>query len=558
MTDKPITLPPTYRVPPKLTYSGLTIIMSHPSRFDKYDLLSANGGYFFTKECLYPVVNRMQCDVRLTSNKEPLIEGTKCVLLLGEQAAREWLGNTENSLNEMRGSVYLINGIPHIASYLPQDATDVTAQHESKFNSYLAENNVTDEFGDEGDEENEQDEKRRHGFTKRKNYRFWLQADTKKALFILRHGIPPRPFEPIYHIYPSASTVLLQLDNCTNQNLFIDIETDPARHILCFSFAVDYGPTYCIPCILHDYQWAYAELPQIFRALALAFQRNTTVAHNGAGFDFFVFATMYRIPVGDKLYDTMLAHHRCFPEVEKSLGHVTSYWTHEPFHKDESNFAYNTPAVCRQLWNYNAKDVYTMQLVHKAINEYAARRPGLTESIQQANDSIKPYLTTSVQGIKMDYDKRDEVMQENDGLMEQYLRLIDLLIGRDFVKALRGKGKSGMPGSNLQCCRYFHDTLGYPIVNYGKQRKDGTKGPSLGKKNMLKLRLKHDNPVIDIVLAYRETSKESGSLKFTPYKVYATNTIEETKELQQVQCVPSDEMLSDDSAFSSVVSDAHQ
>ena len=56
--------------------------------------------------------------------------------------------------------------------------------------------------------------------------------------------------------------------------------------------------------------------------------------------------------------------------------------------------------------------------------------------------------------------------------------------------------------------------LGYPVVFKSKK----TQLPSLGKKAMYKLRLKHDNPVIDFVLAYREVAKESGSLKFNPWK----------------------------------------
>ena len=75
-----------------------------------------------------------------------------------------------------------------------------------------------------------------------------------------------------------------------------------------------------------------------------------------------------------------------------------------------------------------------------------------------------------------------------------------------------------MPGSNLQCVRYFHEMLGYPVVAKGKETKDGTKNPSLGKKAMYKLRLKHDNPVIDICLAYRELQRESGSLNFLPWE----------------------------------------
>jgi hypothetical protein len=60
--------------------------------------------------------------------------------------------------------------------------------------------------------------------------------------------------------------------------------------------------------------------------------------------------------------------------------------------------------------------------------------------------------------------------------------------------------------------------LGYPVVSLGKMTKKGTRNASLAKQNMFKLKLKYNNPVIDFVIAYRELAKESGSLKFTPWK----------------------------------------
>ena len=109
-------------------------------------------------------------------------------------------------------------------------------------------------------------------------------------------------------------------------------------------------------------------------------------------------------------------------------------------------------------------------------------------------------------------------IKENDRLMMHYASWLPYLIGENNLKLIAGKSKNYMPGSNPQCVRYFHDLLGYPIIALGKARDDGTRMPSLGKKAMFRLRLKHENPVIDICLAYRELSRESGSLGFIPWK----------------------------------------
>jgi hypothetical protein len=57
--------------------------------------------------------------------------------------------------------------------------------------------------------------------------------------------------------------------------------------------------------------------------------------------------------------------------------------------------------------------------------------------------------------------------------------------------------------------------LGYPTV---VPRSEKTGMPSLGKKAMYKLALKHNNPVITFVMLYRQVQKEYGSMSFVPWK----------------------------------------
>jgi hypothetical protein len=388
--------------------------------------------------------------------------------------------------------------------------------YESKHNP-LSDHYEDAEYSEEDEDEESEDDKRRHGRTKRRNFGFWLTKDVAKCKRILLYGLPEVK-EPEYIIYPRQEQAIELLTARKNEFLYFDCETDCEFNITVFAFSFDSKTIMVVPCLLPDYSWAYDGLPFIFKALAIAIRDNTLVAHNGADFDFRVLADKYRIPIGKKVYDTLLAQHRCFPEQEKSLGHCTSLWTWEPFHKDEGDVPYNCLTNAQKIWQYCGKDVFTMALIREAIDAYASKMPGVADSIKQANESIKSYLTCSLQGIRYNKTALESIMKENDRMMNQYLRFLDILIGPETLKCIRGKGKSSMPGSNVQCCRYFHDLLGYPVVGKGNERKDGTKGASLGKKNLFKLRLKQENPTIDICLAYRETGKETGTLKFTPYK----------------------------------------
>ena len=496
-------------------YSGLTVIMSNPSRFDKVRLLTANGGVAFN-DCLQPELNTMMCDVRVMEDKSPFLEGTKAVLLLGEAAMKEWAEETRgNTLNEMRGSLLTVCGLPAIASYFPQDAVDYK-NYEAQLNEDSKEYNSDDEVSEGDDEEGDGDAKT-FSATKRSNYFFWLGKDVQKVKRLLG-GFRPTPEQVSYHTYPSADEVITALTTNKNGYFYFDMETDyEEQNLLCFSFSFDGRNIYNVPVLNTDYRPSYSSYHRIMRALAVAIRDNTIVAHNGAGFDFFVLAFKYHIPV-HRCYDTMLAQHRCFPSVEKSLGHCTSLWTWEKFHKDTDSKAYFTREHMTQKMKYCGKDVYTMVLIHRAIEEYSKTIPGLVASIKCVNDSIPAYLLMSLQGIAYEQAALKEITDENDRLMMQYIRMINLLIGENGlqeVKALsKGKTKS-FPGSNKQCCNYFHIILGYDVIFRSPQ----TGQPSLGKKIMYRLAMKYpDNAVIPLVLLFRKVQKETSALKFIPWK----------------------------------------
>jgi DNA polymerase I-like protein with 3'-5' exonuclease and polymerase domains len=253
----------------------------------------------------------------------------------------------------------------------------------------------------------------------------------------------------------------------------------------------------------------------------------------------------------------MLAMHRCFPDVEKSLGHCVSYWTFEKFHKSEDSDGYFTRDQMIDRLRYCAKDVRTMFLVHKAISKFAKTIPGLEHSIETAMNSIKPYLVTSLQGIRYKSDDVLTTMKENDALMEQYMRCIRLLIGDVGMQEIASLCKktvnklSGFPGSNKQCCIYFHTILGYPVVARSKK----TQEPSLAKQAMYKLALKHENPVIQFTLAFRKIQKEYGTLAFVPWKddngkiiIQPINTVEAAQQVQRPSGTSSHIVANDDAS----------
>lgn len=410
----------------------------------------------------------------------------------------------------MRGSCLLYNGIPCIPSYLPQDAAD-SKNYEKEHNK-----EATDFSTDSRDEDDSDSNVKGMSGTKRGNFAFWLYADTNKAKRILSKGIPTRT-TPLYVNNPDSKTLVDTLRGTKNSFFYFDIETDyENQNLLCFSFSFDGRTIYNVPILDYNYKWFYFDLHKVMQALAICIRDNITVAHNGHAFDFFVLAEKYGICIGES-YDTMMAHHRCFPDVEKSLGHCISYWTWEPFHKDTDSESYRSLYDMNSKLAYCGRDVYGMFLVHKAIESFSVTIPGLVESIASAMKGIKPYLTSTMQGIRYNPEKIKSIISENDRLMEQYERVCKILIGEVGMSEVQTavKGKAGyFCGSTKQQVKYFHDILGYPVLF----KSEITGEASLGKKTLFKLQAKHDNPVIGLVNMYRTTQKESGALSFNPWK----------------------------------------
>jgi hypothetical protein len=478
-----------------------------PSRNDIKELLSGVAGFRFNKECLAPETNIYCCDVRLIDDTSPLLEGTKVILLMG---ARAYGGYCKQNLtlDEARGSPIEVNGIICIPTFSAQDAIDMK-DFEGKYNDNIrAEESEEEDFTSDELDAGEIIASKGRGRTARSNYFFWLKADTKKALRILANdGKIPTLYEgkPNYYIAPSLEYICNKLSSTKNQHMFFDMETDfVSLDMRCFAFSFDNEPLniYVVPTLTLDYKAYYGEEQlRLYEALVKSINNNVLVAHNGSGFDFFVLAYMYHIPI-NKVYDTMLAAHRCYISVEKSLGHQVSLHTYEPYHKNEGAHGYHNLDQANQLYSYCGKDVFTMWLVWKGQMEMANKDKGLLASIEQANMAVRPYLICTLTGVRFDDKQRQEQIKECDRLMNHYLKIISTLVG-DGVEPLI---------SNKKCVKYFHEQMDYPVVMKTLKGK-----PSLKADALFKLALKVNTPVIKFLLKYRGVQKECGTLNFEPW-----------------------------------------
>lgn len=494
-------------LPPSLEYCGLTIILDKPSRFDNPQENKIIQGWAGTQfdSFLCPII-REQCEFRTMDDESSLRPGTKVVLLLGEESIR-WAGlNKDNTLNEVRGNVLaeLHHGITVIATYAPQDAMD-----RKDYSSDEEESN-----GSEGEEA-----LKRHGITKRRNWKWWMMQDIAKAVRLLNQENVVLDTMDNYgysrNIYPSILSVTQHLKDSFykikealiisrdySPHFYLDIETDRNLNITCigFSFMAD-KQIYVVPIKNYDNKLAYdaALIRNFIRWLALIMSITTVVTHNGM-FDLMVLALRYKIPFPKKTFDTMIAWHRCYPELEKSLGHLISYFLLRRYHKDDASYDPKNSADQILLMDYNANDVFTMRLIHERMLAELVKRKAYNSAIF-ACSMMRPYLTMMFQGMKLD----KEAFIKEYVFLQRKKKIFDRCVGIVAKRPIN-------PRSSKQVCKYLYEDLGLNCPNPDEPTNE---------KTLLKLLASYKTktgkdtiPSVKLILASRECGKLASSMKF--------------------------------------------
>lgn len=406
-------------------------------------------------------------------------DGTRKLVLFGEEAMAMWLG--ESGLDAHRGHVRVLGPMEAVATYAPIDFSDVRDY----------ETDDDDDAADAGGSGKDSSP------TMRSNYRFWAHADITKLLT----GVRRTTTTDDAYIVPAES--MLNVLATLAGPVFFDIETHPPTNtVQCWTVAPLTGPAYTVGV----YDWrgnAMGDLAALHAALAKVFARCTIVAHN-ASFDLPFLAHFHGIPFGRAIEDTMLNHHRCFPEAEKSLAHNISYWINAPYHKDEGGvFTPFNERQFTQLLRYNGKDVLTTRAVWRAQREYILTHQGLCASTSQVSRAIYPNLVKTLTGLKLDTARQRSHITRLEKETDVLRRIICILVGDPAFN----------PNSPQQVVRYLHDQMHYPVVARTEDKK-----PSTGGDAMYRLRINHPhNPVISAILKFRDRSKALSMLGFEKY-----------------------------------------
>lgn len=467
-------------------YNGITIIVSHPSRHDRGGLVGGAGGNFF-KGCLHPY-KFYNCDIRSMNSNLPLREGTRVVILMGQQALR-CIDIDPHEFPVYRGSPISKDGVVYIPTYHYQDAID-RKNYEIMLNKILIDDETDNDTKEGG---NSVEGTKNRSATSRNNYPFWFRADIHKAKRLAEQGLVRN--ECSYIIQPKLEDFARWVAKQRDQRVFFDIETNPNTDLITvFSVSVNAKQVWTLPLINYRAELIYGKrgTAKVFQLLMQLFNDNVIVIHN-ACFDLYILAQVYKLPIPriDQIEDTMIMHHRCFPDIEKSLAHCITLYTNQPYHKDEGTFFPKNSAQDEALFKYNAKDVETLALVYSGIMA-TGKKMGTLSSMKQGNRCIRPGLLKSLRGVKADTKLLLKTIDDLTQREQWFEKIVLPLLVGDTIN----------PRSPAQVANYLFNGL----------RLKGVKKDT-NKKNLYSLLTKHEIPALRVILYLRRLSTLKGKLQ---------------------------------------------
>ena len=416
----------------------------------------------------------------------PFEPGSK-FLCLGEDWLERLFGH--RNLNKVRGYRLYYKGIPTMATYTHMDCWDTWGS------------------GEDDDDDDKKGNDKDASPTKRSNYLFWAMQDFEKLL------TPPRPHAKyIGRIAPKMQYIVDWINAIpTNSQISLDIENRQQDNILdCIGLgrlvSASSIEVLVVPFYRFNDRLAYTtrEITQFWHAMyKLLLRRDITIVGQNLAFDLSILHHYYRLPLPDRVYDTMLFMHRHWPLADKSLSHVISYYT-DAMENHKGDFCPNiTQSNETQLFAYNGKDVYwTLEAARRQQELAATMSPAFQQCIADAMEAQRTTLLMTFTGMlvnKTKLEKRCSKLQIKAAALQRICEKLTGIIGFN-------------PGAAKQCADFFYKELGYEITNYTESG-----APQMDEETMYELQLKQDNPLFPLIVAYRGTAKQNSTLHFKPY-----------------------------------------
>lgn len=237
-----------------------------------------------------------------------------------------------------------------------------------------------------------------------------VTLDFKKALAQSKFPEVIRPQRNLI-IAPTAGDVQAFLLKGLNDSskveqpfLTYDIETAYGQ-ITCFGLAFSQHEAMCIPTT-KGYWGGITPLKFILEAIHEALTHPTVLkVGQNISFDIQYLVRAFGILPSKPWYDTMIAQHSCYSEMQKGLGFLASVYTNESYYKDDLKTWQSNMSDSNMLWTYNAKDAALTYEVKLALDK-EMKELGVEHTFNFMMELVEPLIYMMLRGLRFDESKR--------------------------------------------------------------------------------------------------------------------------------------------------------
>ncbi len=245
-------------------------------------------------------------------------------------------------------------------------------------------------------------------------------------------------------IDPDQDTILYHLERLrSSPKIAFDIENPGRSPVVCISFSDSKDWAISIPFNRGvGHRWHRFIEQDIWVAISKLLSGDALkIAHN-LNYDF-TWLTTHKIHVREPYYDTMQAHHVCYPDLSRdelkkyklnSLALCTALYTREPYYK--SDFKVDNQADQKwkgseyEFWKYNAKDSVVALEIQEAT-QHDLERFGQLKAFKHDMSVWKALECMSIKGFKINQEEKQKVADNADIFINEIRTKINTMVGRE-------------------------------------------------------------------------------------------------------------------------------
>ncbi len=256
--------------------------------------------------------------------------------------------------------------------------------------------------------------------------------------------------------------------------------------VSCISFATD--PSYAFIVNIQDF--GISEQTRIMHKVAsvLGDPSIPKVLQNSL-YDNFCLSWIYKFPIRNVVWDTMLSGWEIYPELPKSLGVQASLWTREPFYKHERG-------IDDKLTHYRycCKDAAVTLEIAQAHKKYLASRPEASAHLDFNTSLLPAFHYMELRGIRYNKELAASKLAQITASMATTKSMFDDLAGLPINPNCNNGANS--------LANILYKKLGYE-PQYAIEGGRRTDRYTADVDALLKLLKKDSRPIVGLILKWR-------------------------------------------------------